>query len=167
MAGAGADPIEDRVQRLARRLGESGDRLVTAESCTGGWIAKVCTDQPGSSAWFEEGLVTYSNDAKRSRLAVPAETLAAYGAVSGPTAEAMARGARAGVTGRIGLATTGVAGPGGGSADKPVGHVWFAWALADGGVASEWVRFAGDRDAIRRQSVVHAIDGLLHRLAAA
>jgi nicotinamide-nucleotide amidase len=159
--------LAERVRRLATGLGDAGQRLVTAESCTGGWIAKVCTDQPGSSAWFEEGLVTYSNAAKQARLAVPAETLARHGAVSAATAEAMARGAQAGIAGRVAVATTGVAGPGGGTADKPVGLVWFAWGLPAGQVVSEAVTFKGDRDAIRHQSVVHALDGLLMRFPTA
>jgi len=167
MAAASGHSLADRVTGLAARLGDAGQRLVTAESCTGGWIAKVCTDQPGSSAWFEEGVVTYSNAAKQARLAVPADTLARHGAVSAATAEAMARGAQAGIGGRVAIATTGVAGPGGGSADKPVGLVWFAWALPAGQVVSESVRFEGDRDAIRRQSVAHALDGLLMRLSTA
>ena len=150
-----------RVERLASQLTAKGHRLVTAESYTGGWITKVCTDRAGSSAWFEEGLVTYSNAAKARRLGVAAATLECFGAVSRETAIAMADGALGGEAGRVAVAVTGIAGPRGGSADKPVGLVWFAWAWPGEAVMADSVRFSGDREAVRRQTVAHALDGLL------
>ena len=143
--------------------------MATAESCTGGYIAKVCTDLAGSSRWFHGGWVTYANDAKRAALGVRAVTLARHGAVSEATAREMARGAlrRSGVEAAV--AVTGVAGPDGGTAVKPVGTVWFAWALRNGRrvrVVAERRRFTGDRDAVRRRTVRHALEGLLRRLPA-
>lgn len=158
------------MEALAKKLGEHlkacKAMLVTAESCTGGWAAQVVTSVPGSSDWFERGLVTYSNAAKQELLGVRAETLARHGAVSEQTAREMALGALARSKGTHALAITGVAGPTGGSRDKPVGTVCFAWADA-AGCRSETMRFAGDREAVRRQSVIHALQGVLERLDAA
>ena len=142
-------------------------RVATAESCTGGWIAKVLTDIAGSSQWFERGWVTYSNTAKHQDLGVDAALLEAHGAVSEPVVQAMARGAlvRAGV--EIAVAVSGVAGPAGGSPQKPVGTVWIVWARqTPGGVACESRHhlLPGDRAGIRRQTVFLALDGLLSRL---
>ena len=137
--------------------------LMTAESCTGGWIAKICTDLPGSSLWFEQGFVTYSNHAKQTMLGVGEATLAEHGAVSEAVVRQMAAGALAHSAADVALAVTGIAGPDGGSEDKPVGTVWFAWDVA-GTVESECMVFAGDRDAVRRQTVAHALDGLAARL---
>ena len=152
---------------LARALGErlkaAGARLVTAESCTGGWAAQVITSVAGSSSWFERGYVTYSNDAKRELLGVRQETLQSHGAVSEQTAREMAQGALRGGRGTVALAVTGVAGPGGGSAEKPVGTVCFAWA-SERSVTSETRRFSGDRESVRRQSVVRALEGVLQHL---
>ena len=152
---------------LAARLQELGWRLATAESCTGGWIAKVLTDLAGSSAWFERGWVTYSNAAKQEDLGVPGGVLAQQGAVSEATVLAMARGALSRAKADCALAVSGVAGPTGGSPEKPVGTVWLAWAWR-GPVgpldAAELHRLAGDREAIRRQTVVLALDGLISRL---
>ena len=147
------------VDRLADRLLGRGLWLATAESCTGGWIAKVLTDAPGSSGWFDRGLVTYSNRAKQELLGVPGPLLDDHGAVSGPVVAAMARGLRecAGVD--VTVAVSGVAGPTGGTAEKPVGTVWFAWD--DGASRTECLRFDGDREAVRRQAVVRALRGLL------
>ncbi len=153
------DTIRAQAERLAALLIARDWRLVCAESCTGGWIAKACTDIAGSSGWFDSGLVVYSNAAKEGLLGVSAAVLKAHGAVSRETAEAMARGAVQ-HDNQVSIATTGVAGPTGGSALKPVGLVWFAWCLPGGGCQSESVHFSGDRDAVRRQSVRHAIDGL-------
>ena len=165
---AGSGPDDDALTALARDLASvlraRALRLVTAESCTGGWVAKVCTDLPGSSRWFEHGLVTYSNTAKTALLGVPNATLEAAGAVSGETAQAMARGAQGDVTERVAVAITGVAGPDGGTAAKPVGLVWFAWALPDGRVETQAEQFSGDRAAVRRQSVALALSGLTDRL---
>ena len=137
--------------------------LATAESCTGGMIAAACTDLPGSSAWFERGFVTYSNEAKSDMLGVPAELIATHGAVSEPVAHAMAAGALAHSKARLAVSVTGVAGPTGGSAAKPVGTVWFGWCTP-AGIFTERQRFNGDRAAVRRASVVHALGGLLQRL---
>jgi len=151
-------------ERVADALTQHGQMLITAESCTGGWIAKVCTDLPGSSAWFAHGLVTYSNAAKQRLLGVKAQTLEQAGAVSRETAEAMAAGAVASSTDCLGIAVTGVAGPSGGSVDKPVGTVCLAWSLSGGVMHSEQARFPGDREAIRRASVAYALSRLLDGL---
>lgn len=164
-AGGSADRVAAALETVMAGLIRRGCVLVCAESCTGGWIAKVCTDQAGSSRWFDRGLVTYSNEAKQELLGVEAAVLATAGAVSQPCAEAMADGARAGRHDRVALAVTGIAGPEGGSADKPVGLVWFAWSFPYRAVASEAVHFGGDREAIRFASVAHALDGLACRLA--
>ena len=155
----------DLLPRLARHLLANGRRLVTAESCTGGWIAKCCTDRAGSSAWFESGVVSYSNRAKRDLLGVEAGALERDGAVSRPVAVQMAEGARRRSGAQVALAVTGIAGPDGGSADKPVGTVWFGWAVGERAAESEVVVFAGGREAVRRQTVAHALQGLLDRLA--
>ena len=151
------------VEQLATALKARGLMMATAESCTGGLIAGACTDVSGSSDWFERGFVTYSNAAKTDSLGVPAALIAAHGAVSEPVARAMAAGAVAHSAARCALAVTGVAGPTGGSADKPVGTVWFGWCTP-AGVASEHRRFDGDRAAVRAQAVRHALAGLLQRL---
>jgi len=122
--------------------------LTTAESCTGGMIAAACTDLAGSSAWFERGFVTYSNEAKSDMLGVPAELIATHGAVSEPVARAMASGALQHSRAQVALSVTGIAGPSGGSPDKPVGTVWFGWATPNG-VWSDMQRFDGDRAAVR------------------
>lgn len=156
------------MEALAARVGvglrSAGASLVTAESCTGGWAAQVVTSVAGSSAWFERGFVTYSNAAKQESLGVRPETLARYGAVSEETAREMARGALERSRGTVALAITGIAGPGGGSADKPVGTVCFAWAGRNGDCRSQTRRFDGDREAVRRQSVIHALEGVLEGL---
>lgn len=152
------------VAQVADELTCRSWKLTTAESCTGGWIAKCCTDRPGSSGWFERGLVSYSNRAKRDLLGVEAATLEHEGAVSRAVAVQMAAGAlnRAGV--EAALAVTGIAGPDGGSPDKPVGTVWFAWAVAGQSVDAERMVFPGGREAVRRQTVAHALRGLIDRL---
>ena len=158
--------FEKMVEKVAARLKSRGWKLATAESCTGGWIAKCCTDLAGSSAWFERGFVTYSNPAKIELLGVDPAVLTDKdrGAVSRETALQMARGAchRAAVD--VALAVTGVAGPDGGTDDKPVGTVWLAWSLGSNAQA-ELKQFSGDRDAVRRQTVTHALQGLLDRIA--
>ncbi len=148
------------VQNLASRLLKSGWVMATAESCTGGWIAKCCTDLAGSSAWFDRGFVTYSDMAKHELLGVELSTLEKAGAVSKAIAIQMAEGARQRTGVNAALAVTGIAGPGGGTADKPVGMVWFAWSLEGYRASSEVMQFQGDRDAVRRQTVVHALGGL-------
>jgi nicotinamide-nucleotide amidase len=159
------------VAALADALRARGWRIATAESCTGGLIAGACTDLAGSSDWFERGIVSYSNAAKTELLAVPAPLIVAHGAVSGPVAHAMAAGALALSRADLAVAVTGVAGPGGGSAAKPVGLVWLAWAwlAADGQVQThaEAQHFDGDRAAVRLATVCCALQGLLDRAAAA
>ncbi len=158
--------FERLVEKLASRLKINGWSMATAESCTGGWIAKCCTDLAGSSAWFERGFVTYSNRAKYELLGVKRSTLEEHGAVSEATAVQMAVGAHrhAGVDAAV--AVTGVAGPDGGTPDKPVGTVWFAWSLEGRPVSSEVMWFRGDRDAVRRQTVAHALNRLLDLIKA-
>jgi len=151
------------VEALAQALTARGWMMATAESCTGGLIAGACTDRAGSSDWFERGFVTYSNAAKTELLGVPADLIATHGAVSEPVARAMVAGARAHAPVQLAVAVTGVAGPGGGSAAKPVGTVWFGWATPQG-VDTECVRFDGDRAAVRQATVAHALAGLLKRL---
>lgn len=136
-----------------------GWMLATAESCTGGLIAAACTDLAGSSQWFERGFVTYSNEAKVQCLDVPADLIAAHGAVSEPVARAMAAGAVARSAAQVAVAVTGVAGPTGGSPDKPVGTVWFGWSV-QGAIHSELRRFPGDRAAVRAATVRHALGRL-------
>ncbi len=153
-----------QVGEIADLLAGRGWRLATAESCTGGWIAKVLTDRAGSSAWFEGGVVSYSNAAKQQLLAVPARLLAEQGAVSEPVAAAMAVGVLAATGAEVALSVTGIAGPGGGSPDKPVGTVCFGWALTGQAPRTARERFAGDRDAVRRQAVVAALAGLARLL---
>lgn len=154
------------VERLAAGLLARGWWLATAESCTGGLIAAACTELAGSSAWFERGYVTYSNEAKCEALGVDAALIAAHGAVSEPVARAMAQGVLRHARADIAVAVTGVAGPGGGSPDKPVGTVWIAWARRDGLVAAQCHRFSGDRAEVRRATCVHALEGVLARLPA-
>ena len=148
------------VQRLAELLLLHGWMLVSAESCTGGLIAAACTDLAGSSQWFERGFVSYANAAKTELLGVDAALIARCGAVSEPVARAMATGALERSAAQVAVAVTGVAGPGGGSADKPVGTVWFAWATPNG-VVSERQQFGGDRAAVRQATVQHALATLL------
>lgn len=157
--------IATRVAELAQLLEPRGLRISTAESCTGGWLAKCLTDRPGSSAWFEFGFVTYGNNAKLALLGVSRETLAMNGAVSQAVAEEMARGARQVSGADLAVAITGVAGPAGGSADKPVGTVWLAWAGPGDLAGAELRNFPGDRAAVRSQAVAAALDGTIARLA--
>ena len=163
--------VATRVATLADALRARGWRIATAESCTGGLIAAACTDLAGSSDWFDRGFVTYSNQAKTEMLGVDAALIADQGAVSEAVALAMAEGALRRSRADLTVAVTGVAGPGGGSAAKPVGTVWLAWAgrAADGSVQSRaWLqRFDGDRAAVRQATVAAALQGLLDRLPAA
>lgn len=152
------------VEQLAALLLGRGWMLATAESCTGGMIAAACTDLAGSSAWFDRGFVTYSYPSKTDLLDVPQQLLEQHGAVSEPVARAMALGAVRHSQARVAVAVTGIAGPAGATADKPVGTVWFAYAV-DGAVGSERVRFDGDRAAVRAATVRHALEGLVARLA--
>ena len=158
-------PVTTLVAQLAAALRSRAQMMATAESCTGGLIAGACTELSGSSDWFERGFVTYSNPAKREMLGVPAALIEAHGAVSEPVARAMAAGALAQARAHWSVAVTGIAGPTGGSADKPVGTVWFGWATP-AGVFTECRHFDGDRTAVRQASVVHALAGLLQRITA-
>lgn len=144
---------------VAHLMLQRGWLLCTAESCTGGLIAAACTDRAGSSAWFERGFVTYSNQAKTELLDVPERVLRRAGAVCGPVARAMAEGALRHSRAQVAVAVTGVAGPGGGSPAKPVGTVWFGYALP-GRVLTEKCRFDGDRAAVRLATVQHALSRL-------
>jgi nicotinamide-nucleotide amidase len=137
--------------------------LTTAESCTGGLIAAACTDLAGSSQWFERGFVTYSNAAKTQMLGVDADLINQFGAVSEQVAKAMAMGAIAHSTAQVSVAVTGVAGPTGGSAEKPVGTVWIAWSVSSH-VSTELCHFEGDRDMVRALTVQQALQGLVERL---
>ena len=145
-------------------LSKAGKAVSTAESCTGGWVAKSITDIPGSSAVFQYGIVSYSNGAKESILGVKNETLEKHGAVSKPVVEEMARGVLHLSGADIAVAVSGVAGPDGGTDEKPVGTVWFAWASKQGRVATRMETLAGDREAVRRQAVALALQGLLDLL---
>jgi nicotinamide-nucleotide amidase len=162
--------MTERLDGIAARLGSlllaRGLRLATAESCTGGWMAKVVTDIAGSSDWFDRGFVTYSNAAKEDMLGVRAETLAEHGAVSEPVVLAMAAGALGHSRAQVAVAVSGIAGPGGGSSDKPVGTVWFAWSIPGEPPWTQRLQFAGERDEVRHQAVRVALEALLERLAA-
>ncbi|MDP2154549.1 MAG: nicotinamide-nucleotide amidase [Sulfuricella sp.] len=138
--------------------------LATAESCTGGWVGEAVTAVPGSSLWFDRGFITYTNEAKREMLGVAAATLERHGAVSEQTVREMASGVLNNSRGQVALAISGIAGPGGGTPEKPVGTVWFAWVFANGAVTSEQRQFAGDRREVRRQAVECGLRGLLERL---
>ena len=150
-------------EQLAGVLQRREWMMATAESCTGGLIAARCTDLSGSSNWFERGFVTYSNAAKSELIGVPAALIEQHGAVSEPVARAMASGALMHAHAQVSVAVTGIAGPTGGSPDKPVGTVWFAWSVGDL-VSSEKCVFEGDRRAVREATVAHALQGLLDRI---
>jgi len=161
--------LSERIGALCRAHGLT---IATAESCTGGWTAQVITHTAGSSAWFDRGFVTYTNASKADMLGVRMNTIETFGAVSLETAGEMAAGALAHSNAWISLAITGVAGPTGGSPEKPVGTVCFAWCLREGGgdplaPSCERRLFAGDRESIRRQSVIHALSGLISRIECA
>ena len=153
---------------VARKVGKAlhakGQLLATAESCTGGGVAQAITDIAGSSAWFERGFVTYTNESKTQMLGVPARLIAELGAVSEEVAAAMARGALDHSKAQVAVSTTGIAGPGGAVPGKPVGTVCFGWATKDA-VHTERLVFTGDRQSVREQSVRHALQGLLRFVA--
>ena len=151
-------------ERVAQRLKTRRGMIVTAESCTGGWVAQELTAIAGSSAWFDRGFVTYSNEAKQEMLGVSAETLKEHGAVSEETAREMAQGALARSRGTVALAITGIAGPTGGTPQKPIGTVCFAWATKDRPVRAETKHFPGDREAVRRQSVDYSLARVMELL---
>lgn len=152
---------------LGGLLKKRGLKVTTAESCTGGWIAKTITDIPGSSAWFERGFVTYSNSAKIEMLGVSADLIECFGAVSEECVIAMAEGALRAARNDVAVAVSGIAGPDGGSAEKPVGTVWFGFAGMDGRTNALCRVLPGDREAIRRAAVDVALAGLIERLTQA
>jgi nicotinamide-nucleotide amidase len=156
-----SDPqLRGQAQALGERLRAAHEHLVTAESCTGGWIAKCLTDIAGSSDWFDCGLVVYSYEAKQALLGVRPQTLEEHGAVSRETAIEMVSGALVHSGASVAVAVTGIAGPGGGSADKPVGTVWIAWKRRGGYARAQAFHFDGDREAVRRQTVGQALQGI-------
>jgi nicotinamide-nucleotide amidase len=161
-------PDDDRLLKLAREVGvwlvAKGEKLATAESCTAGWIAKAVTDVPGSSEWFIAGIASYSDGAKTELLGVPAGLIEAEGAVSQAVAEAMATGALERTGADRAVAVSGIAGPAGGTPEKPVGTVWFAWARRNGEelkLKTRLEHFQGDREAVRRQTVGRALAGIM------
>jgi nicotinamide-nucleotide amidase len=159
--------IEKLAQALVEELTSSGKAVSTAESCSGGWVAKAITDIPGSSAVFHYGIVSYSNGAKESLLGVRNETLEQHGAVSEAVVIEMAKGALNLSGADIAVSVSGVAGPTGGSEQKPVGMVWFAWAVRDGSkirTTTECKHFDGDRELVRELTVVHALQGVRERI---
>jgi len=158
------DEIVKIVVRLSQHLATSGRTLVTAESCTGGWLGKALTDIPGSSSWYLGGVVAYSNGLKQQLLNVSEDSLATHGAVSDAVVSEMATGALRSLKGDIAVAISGIAGPGGEQPGKPVGTVWIAWAWRHGQsihVNARLKLFTGDREEIRRLSVVAALNGLM------
>ncbi|WP_273454516.1 CinA family protein [Nevskia ramosa] len=164
-------PDDTSLNMLATSLGQKlltrSEMIGTAESCTGGLIAKLMTDIAGSSGWFERGIVSYSNSAKQELLGVPVETIETFGAVSGPTVIAMADGLKARAPVQWTVSVSGIAGPGGGVAGKPVGTVFIAWAGPGIATSSSRYQFDGDRDAVRRLTAEAALKGLLDLLDAA
>jgi nicotinamide-nucleotide amidase len=161
MQGPSDEALRATAMAVGERLRDERLSLVTAESCTGGWIAKTVTDIAGSSGWFDCGMAAYSYEAKQALLGVNPHTLAEHGAVSQETAIEMVSGALVHSGASVAVAVTGIAGPGGGTADKPVGTVWIAWKRRGGYPRAEVFHFDGDRDAIRRQTVAAALEGLL------
>ncbi|OGA75704.1 MAG: damage-inducible protein CinA [Betaproteobacteria bacterium RIFCSPLOWO2_12_FULL_66_14] len=159
-----SDTLSTLATLVGAKLRANGLMLTTAESCTGGWVAQAVTAIAGSSEWFERGFVTYSDAAKQEMLGVSARTLAAHGAVSEETAREMAAGALAHSRAQVAVAITGIAGPTGGSPEKPLGLVCFAWAAQDGVLDAETRQFNGDRESVRRQSVIAALQGMLELL---
>ena len=154
------------IREVVHALKRQGLMLATAESCTGGWVAQVITSVAGSSEWFERGFVAYTNLAKREMLGVSTTTLSRYGAVSEQCARAMAEGALTHSHAQVALAITGIAGPSGGTPEKPVGTVCFAWVVKKRDTLSRKLVFTGDREAVRRQAVVTSFQGLLEYLDA-
>jgi len=165
MQGPDDDRLREQAASLGTRLRELRQTLVTAESCTGGWIAKVLTDIAGSSEWFDCGLATYSYEAKQGLLGVSPLTLEHFGAVSRETVLEMVSGALVHSGAGVAVAVTGIAGPGGGTPGKPVGTVWIAWKRRGGYPQAELFHFDGDREAVRRQTVSAALEGLERILA--
>jgi nicotinamide-nucleotide amidase len=160
---ADTQKLDELVARLGAALAANGRMLATAESCTGGWVSMLATSVSGSSSWFDRGFVTYSNESKQEMLGVSGQVLEIHGAVSEETARQMVEGAISNSRADTAVSITGIAGPAGGSDEKPVGTVCFGWQLGDE-VDTETCHFAGDREAVRKQSVAHALSGLLQRM---
>jgi len=161
------DAIKELAQALVAELAAASKAVATAESCSGGWVAKAITDVPGSSLVFHYGIVSYSNGAKESLLGVNIDTLEQHGAVSEAVVAEMAQGALHLSGADVAVAVSGIAGPDGGSKDKPVGMVWFAWAVRDGAkekVVTSCMNFDGDRDLVRELTVAHALQGVRERI---
>jgi nicotinamide-nucleotide amidase len=161
MARVSDEELHQLATELGERLRVRGWMLATAESCTGGWVGQLLTSLAGSSAWYERGFITYANAAKQEMLGVPADTLETFGAVSEETASAMATGALKHSHAQAALAISGIAGPGGGTPQKPVGLVCYGWALEDGTTMSSTCRLDGDREEIRSRAVAAALRGLI------
>jgi nicotinamide-nucleotide amidase len=159
-----SETAHDLTQQLAQLLHQNGYRLVVAESCTGGWLAKILTGFPGCSEWFDRGYVSYSNQSKQDMLGVRQETLERFGAVSMETVREMTQGALSASGVDVAVAISGLAGPGGGSDDKPVGTVCFAWQVTGAEAVTDQCLFLGDRDQVRWQSVLHALVQLIDQL---
>lgn len=164
MARTSDDELLQMAHTIGQKLHAKGWMLATAESCTGGWVAQVITAIPGSSAWFDRGFVTYSNRAKQEMLGVNTTTLEMHGAVSEDTVKEMATGALARSAAQISVALSGIAGPGGGSKQKPVGTVCIGWAIGDAAPLSTTCRLSGDREEIRSRAVAAALRGLIELL---
>jgi nicotinamide-nucleotide amidase len=156
--------VDSLLSRVAALLRERNWRMATAESCTGGWIAKCCTDVAGSSAWFDRGYVVYSYAAKEQMLGVSHADLLKHGAVSNEIACQMASGAKRHSNAAVTVSATGIAGPGGGMPGKPVGLVHFGWCIGGQPVSSDAVVFEGNRNSVRQQTVLHALEGIISRL---
>lgn len=150
--------------KIAGLLSERNWKMATAESCAGGWIAKCCTDMAGSSAWFDRGYITYSYSAKEQMLGVSADDLLKYGAVSEEIARQMATGAKRNSDVDVTVSATGIAGPGGGMPEKPVGLVHFGWCIGERPVSTDAAVFKGDRMCVRQQTVLHALEGIILRM---
>ena len=160
MAATSDEALRELASAVGERLAAKRLMLCTAESCTGGWIAKTVTDIAGSSTWFDCGLAAYSYEAKQALLGVRPETLEHFGAVSRETAIEMVSGALVHSGAGVAVAVTGIAGPGGGTEDKPVGTVWIAWKRRGGYPRAELFHFDGDRESVRRQTVAAALEGI-------
>ena len=158
------DAVNGLLEQLAEHLTKRNWRMSTAESCTGGWIAKCCTDLAGSSAWFDRGHIVYSYSAKEDLLGIAHEDLLKFGAVSSEIAAQMATGARERSRCEVTVSATGIAGPGGGMEGKPVGLVYFGWCIEGSDVECESKVFPGDRRDVRQQTVLYALQGILTRL---
>jgi len=157
--------FEELALKIGSELKSRGLMFATAESCTGGWVGQVITSVPGSSHWYDRGFIAYTNQSKRELLSVSTDVLARSGAVSEKTARAMADGALQNSRAQVSLAVTGIAGPGGGTTEKPVGLVCFAWASHDRDTVSSQLQFSGNRESVRRQAVEAALTGLLDFIA--